>query len=133
MCEMRMMLSVCGLRMTLCVQDFQLGVGMTYVSMEVASVKPTGRHSFSLITPYKTFKYGPGTSLYRYLSSSPPLPSSLPRYLSTPFFISLSLSLPSPFPLLSHLLSLLLFPSFSLYLLAKFELFNPVNNLNRLT
>lgn len=37
-------------------QDFQLGVGMTYVSMNVASVKQTGRHNFSLITPYKTFK-----------------------------------------------------------------------------
>ncbi|CAB1315899.1 unnamed protein product [Coregonus sp. 'balchen'] len=38
-------------------EDFQLGVGMTYVSMNVASVKQTGRHTFSLITPYKTFNF----------------------------------------------------------------------------
>ncbi|XP_041749167.1 arf-GAP with Rho-GAP domain, ANK repeat and PH domain-containing protein 1-like [Coregonus clupeaformis] len=38
-------------------EDFQLGVGMTYVSMNVASVKQTGRHNFSLITPYKTFNF----------------------------------------------------------------------------
>ncbi|XP_029526027.2 arf-GAP with Rho-GAP domain, ANK repeat and PH domain-containing protein 1-like [Oncorhynchus nerka] len=38
-------------------EDFQLGVGMTFVSMNVASVKQTGRHSFSLITPYKTFNF----------------------------------------------------------------------------
>ncbi|XP_046899000.1 arf-GAP with Rho-GAP domain, ANK repeat and PH domain-containing protein 1 isoform X2 [Hypomesus transpacificus] len=43
-------------------EDFQLGVGMTYVSMEVASVKPTGRHSFSLITPYKTFNFSADSS-----------------------------------------------------------------------
>ncbi|XP_055797306.1 arf-GAP with Rho-GAP domain, ANK repeat and PH domain-containing protein 1-like [Salvelinus fontinalis] len=38
-------------------EDFQLGVGMTFVSMNVASVKQTGRHNFSLITPYKTFNF----------------------------------------------------------------------------
>lgn len=29
---------------------------MTFVPMNVASVQQTGRHNFSLITPYKTFK-----------------------------------------------------------------------------
>lgn len=38
-------------------QDFGLGLGMTFVPMNVAAVKQTGRHSFSLITPYKTFKW----------------------------------------------------------------------------
>ena len=85
---MRMMLSVCGLRMTLCVQDFQLGVGMTYVSMEVASVKPTGRHSFSLITPYKTFKYG-------LLSTAISLAVNLSLYLFISLLLSFSIYLSS--------------------------------------
>ncbi|XP_073727114.1 arf-GAP with Rho-GAP domain, ANK repeat and PH domain-containing protein 1 [Misgurnus anguillicaudatus] len=38
-------------------EDFSLGLGMTYVSMNIASVKPTGRHTFSLITPYRTFNF----------------------------------------------------------------------------
>ncbi|KPP63036.1 arf-GAP with Rho-GAP domain, ANK repeat and PH domain-containing protein 1-like, partial [Scleropages formosus] len=36
-------------------EDFSLGVGMNIVSMDMATVKQTGRHSFSLITPYRTF------------------------------------------------------------------------------
>ncbi|XP_064827573.1 arf-GAP with Rho-GAP domain, ANK repeat and PH domain-containing protein 1-like [Oncorhynchus masou masou] len=43
-------------------EDFQLGVGLTYVSMNVASVKQTGRHNFSLITPYKTFNFSTDSS-----------------------------------------------------------------------
>ncbi|XP_045064145.1 arf-GAP with Rho-GAP domain, ANK repeat and PH domain-containing protein 1 isoform X2 [Coregonus clupeaformis] len=43
-------------------EDFQLGVGMTYVSMNVASVKQTGRHNFCLITPYKTFNFSTDSS-----------------------------------------------------------------------
>ncbi|XP_048839449.1 arf-GAP with Rho-GAP domain, ANK repeat and PH domain-containing protein 1 isoform X2 [Brienomyrus brachyistius] len=43
-------------------EDFGFGVGMTCVSMNVASVKPTGRHSFSLITPYKTFNFSTDSS-----------------------------------------------------------------------
>ncbi|XP_051536533.1 arf-GAP with Rho-GAP domain, ANK repeat and PH domain-containing protein 1 [Myxocyprinus asiaticus] len=38
-------------------EDFSLGLGMTCVSMNIASVKPTGHHSFSLITPYRTFNF----------------------------------------------------------------------------
>lgn len=43
-------------------EDFQLGVGMTYVSMDVASVRATGRHNFSLITPYRTFSFSADSS-----------------------------------------------------------------------
>ncbi|XP_035383109.1 arf-GAP with Rho-GAP domain, ANK repeat and PH domain-containing protein 1 isoform X2 [Electrophorus electricus] len=43
-------------------EDFTLGLGMTIVSMNVASVKQTGRHSFSLITPYKTFNFSADSS-----------------------------------------------------------------------
>ncbi|TRY74231.1 hypothetical protein DNTS_015119, partial [Danionella cerebrum] len=38
-------------------EDFNLGLGITCVSMNIASVKSTGRYSFSLITPYKTFNF----------------------------------------------------------------------------
>ncbi|XP_018598568.1 arf-GAP with Rho-GAP domain, ANK repeat and PH domain-containing protein 1 isoform X1 [Scleropages formosus] len=38
-------------------EDFSLGVGMNIVSMDMATVKQTGRHSFSLITPYRTFNF----------------------------------------------------------------------------
>lgn len=37
-------------------EGFQLGVASYTVPLNVASVKSTGKHSFSLITPYKTFK-----------------------------------------------------------------------------
>ncbi|KAI1903107.1 hypothetical protein AGOR_G00023800 [Albula goreensis] len=43
-------------------EDFGLGLGMTYVSMNVASFKATGRHSFSVITPYKTFSFSTDSS-----------------------------------------------------------------------
>ncbi|KAI4882270.1 hypothetical protein NFI96_027223 [Prochilodus magdalenae] len=43
-------------------EDFNLGLGMTIVSMNVASVKQTGRHGFSLITPYKTFNFSADSS-----------------------------------------------------------------------
>ncbi|KAJ8276405.1 hypothetical protein COCON_G00081570 [Conger conger] len=43
-------------------EDYGLGLGMTYVSMNVASVKQLGRHSFSLITPYKTFSFSAESS-----------------------------------------------------------------------
>ncbi|XP_042604445.1 arf-GAP with Rho-GAP domain, ANK repeat and PH domain-containing protein 3-like isoform X3 [Cyprinus carpio] len=38
-------------------EDFTVGLGMMCVSMNIASVKATGRHSFSLITPYRTFNF----------------------------------------------------------------------------
>ncbi|XP_015207288.2 arf-GAP with Rho-GAP domain, ANK repeat and PH domain-containing protein 1 isoform X2 [Lepisosteus oculatus] len=38
-------------------EDFANGVGMFYISMDVAQVKQTGRRNFSLITPYKTFSF----------------------------------------------------------------------------
>ncbi|XP_051733518.1 arf-GAP with Rho-GAP domain, ANK repeat and PH domain-containing protein 1 isoform X3 [Ctenopharyngodon idella] len=38
-------------------EDFNIGLGMMFVSMNIASVKSTGRHSFSLITPYRTFNF----------------------------------------------------------------------------
>ncbi|KAJ8266950.1 hypothetical protein GJAV_G00136530 [Gymnothorax javanicus] len=43
-------------------EDYGLGLGMTYVSMSVATVKQTGRHSFTLITPYKTFSFSADSS-----------------------------------------------------------------------
>ncbi|XP_036443855.1 arf-GAP with Rho-GAP domain, ANK repeat and PH domain-containing protein 1 isoform X1 [Colossoma macropomum] len=43
-------------------EDFNLGLGMTLVSMNVASVKETGRRHFSLITPYKTFNFSTDSS-----------------------------------------------------------------------
>ncbi|XP_036381650.1 arf-GAP with Rho-GAP domain, ANK repeat and PH domain-containing protein 1 [Megalops cyprinoides] len=43
-------------------EDFGAGLGMLYVSMNVASVKQTGRHSFNLITPYKTFSFSADSS-----------------------------------------------------------------------
>ncbi|KAG9266167.1 arf-GAP with Rho-GAP domain, ANK repeat and PH domain-containing protein 1-like isoform X1 [Astyanax mexicanus] len=43
-------------------EDFNLGLGMTLVSMNVASVKQTGRHGFSLITPYKSFNFSADSS-----------------------------------------------------------------------
>ncbi|XP_076843021.1 arf-GAP with Rho-GAP domain, ANK repeat and PH domain-containing protein 1 isoform X2 [Brachyhypopomus gauderio] len=43
-------------------EDFTLGLGMTIVSMNVASVKQTGRHSFNLITPYRTFNFSADSS-----------------------------------------------------------------------
>ncbi|XP_064206750.1 arf-GAP with Rho-GAP domain, ANK repeat and PH domain-containing protein 1 isoform X1 [Anguilla rostrata] len=43
-------------------EDYGLGLGMTYVSMSVASVKQTGRHGFSLITPYRTFSFSADSS-----------------------------------------------------------------------
>ncbi|XP_062392799.1 arf-GAP with Rho-GAP domain, ANK repeat and PH domain-containing protein 1 [Sardina pilchardus] len=43
-------------------EDFNLGIGMTCVSMNVASVKQTGRHGFSLISPYKTFNFSADSS-----------------------------------------------------------------------
>ncbi|XP_027024652.2 arf-GAP with Rho-GAP domain, ANK repeat and PH domain-containing protein 1 isoform X1 [Tachysurus fulvidraco] len=43
-------------------EDFNLGLGMTFVYMNVASVKQTGRHSFSLVTPYKTFNFSADSS-----------------------------------------------------------------------
>ncbi|XP_042337882.1 arf-GAP with Rho-GAP domain, ANK repeat and PH domain-containing protein 1-like, partial [Plectropomus leopardus] len=36
-------------------EGFQLGVASFSVPLNVASVKPTGKHSFTLITPYKSF------------------------------------------------------------------------------
>ncbi|KAG1930880.1 arf-GAP with Rho-GAP domain, ANK repeat and PH domain-containing protein 1 isoform X2 [Pimephales promelas] len=38
-------------------EDFNIGLGMMFVSMNIASVKSTGRHSFTLITPYRTFNF----------------------------------------------------------------------------
>ncbi|XP_073680055.1 arf-GAP with Rho-GAP domain, ANK repeat and PH domain-containing protein 1 [Garra rufa] len=38
-------------------EDFNVGLGMMCVSMNIASVKATGRHSFSLITPYRAFNF----------------------------------------------------------------------------
>ncbi|KAK7144023.1 hypothetical protein R3I93_015010 [Phoxinus phoxinus] len=38
-------------------EDFNIGLGMMFVSMNIAAVKSTGRHSFSLITPYRTFNF----------------------------------------------------------------------------
>ncbi|XP_043077034.1 arf-GAP with Rho-GAP domain, ANK repeat and PH domain-containing protein 1 isoform X2 [Puntigrus tetrazona] len=38
-------------------EDFSIGLGMMCVSMNIASVKATGRHSFTLITPYRTFNF----------------------------------------------------------------------------
>uniref|UniRef100_A0A8C1DMU1 Arf-GAP with Rho-GAP domain, ANK repeat and PH domain-containing protein 1-like n=1 Tax=Cyprinus carpio carpio TaxID=630221 RepID=A0A8C1DMU1_CYPCA len=38
-------------------EDFSVGLGMMCVFMNIASVKATGRHSFSLITPYRTFNF----------------------------------------------------------------------------
>ncbi|KAF4077234.1 hypothetical protein AMELA_G00205640 [Ameiurus melas] len=43
-------------------EDFNLGFGMTFVPMNVASVQQTGRHNFSLITPYKTFNFSADSS-----------------------------------------------------------------------
>ncbi|KAM4544992.1 arf-GAP with Rho-GAP domain, ANK repeat and PH domain-containing protein 1 isoform 2-T2 [Odontesthes bonariensis] len=36
-------------------EGFQLGIASFSIPLTVASVKPTGKHSFSLITPFKTF------------------------------------------------------------------------------
>ncbi|KAK5858102.1 hypothetical protein PBY51_002270 [Eleginops maclovinus] len=36
-------------------EGFQLGIASFSVPLNVATVKPTGKHSFSLITPYKSF------------------------------------------------------------------------------
>lgn len=38
-------------------EGFQLGVASFSVPLNVATVKSTGKHSFTLITPFKTFKY----------------------------------------------------------------------------
>jgi len=38
-------------------EAFQLGIASFSVPLNVASVKTTGKHSFSLITPYKSFRY----------------------------------------------------------------------------
>ncbi|XP_052392286.1 arf-GAP with Rho-GAP domain, ANK repeat and PH domain-containing protein 1-like [Carassius gibelio] len=38
-------------------EDYSVGLGMMCVSMNIACVKSTGRHSFSLITPYRTFNF----------------------------------------------------------------------------
>lgn len=38
-------------------ESFQLGIASFSVPLNVATVKLTGKHSFALITPYKTFKY----------------------------------------------------------------------------
>ncbi|XP_066501445.1 arf-GAP with Rho-GAP domain, ANK repeat and PH domain-containing protein 1 isoform X2 [Hoplias malabaricus] len=43
-------------------EDFNLGLGWMLVSMSVASVKQTGRHNFSLITPYRTFNFSTDSS-----------------------------------------------------------------------
>ncbi|XP_048092062.1 arf-GAP with Rho-GAP domain, ANK repeat and PH domain-containing protein 1 isoform X1 [Alosa alosa] len=43
-------------------EDFNLGIGMTCVSMNVASVKQTGKRGFSLISPYKTFNFSTDSS-----------------------------------------------------------------------
>ncbi|KAL0993884.1 hypothetical protein UPYG_G00115170 [Umbra pygmaea] len=43
-------------------ENYELGIGMMYISMNVASVKQTGRHNFSLITPYKTFNFSADSS-----------------------------------------------------------------------
>ncbi|MBN3297453.1 ARAP1 protein, partial [Amia calva] len=43
-------------------EDFGYGVGITFISMNVAQVKQTGRHGFSLITPYKTFSFSADSS-----------------------------------------------------------------------
>lgn len=40
-------------------EGFQLGVASFSVPLNVASVKSAGKHSFSLITPFKAFKYLP--------------------------------------------------------------------------
>lgn len=40
-------------------EGFQLGIASFSVPLNVASVKPTGKHSFTLITPYKSFRYTP--------------------------------------------------------------------------
>ncbi|KAL1252394.1 hypothetical protein QQF64_017087 [Cirrhinus molitorella] len=38
-------------------EDFNVGLGMMCIAMNIASVKATGRHGFSLITPYRTFNF----------------------------------------------------------------------------
>lgn len=38
-------------------EGFQLGIASLSVPLNVATVKSMGKHSFALITPYKTFKY----------------------------------------------------------------------------
>lgn len=43
-------------------EDFNLGLGMMCVSMNIASVKSTGRYGFSLITPYRTFNFSADSS-----------------------------------------------------------------------
>ena len=40
-------------------EGFQLGIASFSVPLNVATVKSTGKHSFTLITPFKTFKYFP--------------------------------------------------------------------------
>lgn len=37
-------------------EGYQLGLASFSVPLNVATVKSTGKHSFTLITPYKTFK-----------------------------------------------------------------------------
>lgn len=36
---------------------FQLGIASFSIPLNVASIKSSGKHSFTLITPYKTFRY----------------------------------------------------------------------------
>lgn len=38
-------------------EGFQLGIASFSVPLNVATVKPLGKHSFTLITPFKTFRY----------------------------------------------------------------------------
>lgn len=38
-------------------EGFQLGIASFSVPLNVATVKSTGKHSLTLITPYKSFKY----------------------------------------------------------------------------
>lgn len=40
-------------------EGFQLGIASFSVPLNVATVKSIGKHSFTLITPFKTFKYFP--------------------------------------------------------------------------
>ncbi|MEQ2213134.1 hypothetical protein XENOCAPTIV_010180, partial [Xenoophorus captivus] len=42
-------------------ETFQLGIASFSVPLNLATVKPIGKHSFALLTPYKTFKYTPVT------------------------------------------------------------------------
>ncbi|XP_062846204.1 arf-GAP with Rho-GAP domain, ANK repeat and PH domain-containing protein 1 [Trichomycterus rosablanca] len=43
-------------------EDFNLGLGRNLLSMNIVTVKLSGRHNFSLVTPYKTFSFSADSS-----------------------------------------------------------------------